>query len=92
MKAEIFEDNEWVEDAIATIIGIAAAQPSFTAEDVRREMRPAPSDKMPGQAFSAARAAGHIQHIGYRRSTDRTRKNGVVSIWAAKNNKGVASA
>jgi len=84
MKAAILEDNCWLDDAVATIIGLAISQDTVTAEDVRRHMRPAPSDKMPGQAFAAARNAGHIEAVGYTTSKSTTRKHGVIRTWRRK--------
>lgn len=55
--AMVLEDTheQWREDAVATIIGLAHALETFTAEDLAREMRPAPHPNSPGQAFAAAR-------------------------------------
>lgn len=78
----------WHEDAVAAIIGLAHALPLFTAEDLRREMRPAPHPNAPGRAFSAARAAGYITTEGYQTSGIRSRKNGVIRVWR-RTDKGV---
>lgn len=82
------EDNDWAADAVATIIGLAHSLESFTADDLAKEMRPAPHPNSPGQAFSAARSLGHITAIGYRQSSTPSRKNGVVRVWR-RNDKGV---
>lgn len=92
MKAAVFEDNDWHEDAVATIIGIAAAQHLFSADDLAREMRRPPHSNMPGQAFAAARTLGHIEAVGYQLSTSKSRKNGVIRTWRRKTNEGVAAA
>ena len=78
----------WHEDAVATIIGLARVHPTFTAEDLAREMRPAQHPNLPGSAFSAARTAGHITAEGYRTSNTPSRKNGVIRVWR-RNDKGV---
>lgn len=75
----------WAEDAVATIIGLAHVLPEFDASDLTREMRPAPHPNAPGQAFSKARALGHITAVGYRQSTTPSRKNGVVRVWTRAN-------
>ena len=94
MKAATLEDSheQWHEDAVATIIGLAHAHDTFTASDLAREMRPAPHSNAPGQAFSAARAAGHITSVGYQPSTTKSRKNGVVRVWTRHVSKGAAAA
>lgn len=75
------DHDDWHEDAVATIIGLAAAQYSFTADDLAREMRRPPHPNMPGQAFSAARSLGYITAVGYQPSAAKSRKNGVVRVW-----------
>lgn len=93
MIAAALEDSheQWHEDAVATIIGLAHAHDTFTAADLAREMRPAPHPNAPGQAFSAARSAGHITSIGYQASTAPSRKNGVVRVWTRQTSKGAAA-
>ncbi|QCB97151.1 hypothetical protein E5206_09570 [Arthrobacter sp. PAMC25564] len=79
----MLEDSheDWHEDALATIIGLAAAHEIFSADDLAREMRRPPHPNAPGQAFSAARAAGYITAIGYQQSSTKSRKNGVIRVW-----------
>ncbi|GAP53835.1 hypothetical protein AHiyo6_04000 [Arthrobacter sp. Hiyo6] len=90
MKAMILEDNDWPADALATIIGLANKKRRFSADDLSREMRRPPHPNMAGQAFSAAKALGVIEPVGYRTSTNKTRKNGVLRTWRRKINKEVA--
>jgi adenosine/AMP kinase len=75
------EDLDWAEDAVATIVGLAASGLPFTAEDLRREMREAPHCNMYGIAFTTAKGLGYIRPIGYRTSTTPTRKRGVLRVW-----------
>lgn len=76
------EDLDWPEDAVATIIGLALAQPTVTADDLARELRPAPHGNMVGPAFRAAANEGHIVHTGnYTQSQRPGRKHSVVAIW-----------
>ena len=75
------EDLCWHEDAVDMLTAWAASGLLFTAEDLRRSMRPAPSDKAPGLAFQAARRAGLIAAIGFKESTDKSRKGGVIRVW-----------
>jgi len=90
MKAAALEDDAWKDDALATIIDLAAAQAEFSADDLMREMRRPPVANWAGQAFSRASALGYITHVRYEKSTSRSRKNGVLSIWRRRINKGVA--
>lgn len=82
---------DWLEDAVATIVGIAAAQRIFSADDLTREMRRPPHPNMPGQAFSKARALGYIEAVGYQTSTSKSRKNGVIRTWRRRTSQGVAA-
>lgn len=78
------EDNDWAEDALATIIGLSLDKDEFTADDLRREMRPAPHQNAPGLAFGRARNLGYIESINSTVSTSRSRKNGSLKIWRRK--------
>ena len=90
MIAAALEDADWHEDAVSTIVGIAATRDEFTADDLRREMRPAPSDKMPGAAFVAAKRLGYIEATGDQTSTSKTRRNGRLRTWRRRINEGAA--
>ena len=91
MKAAALEDSHeaWAEDALATIIGLSLKHTEFTADDLRREMRPAPHGNAPGLAFAAARNAGFIESINSTVSTSRSRKNGSLKTWTRRTDKGV---
>ena len=82
--AAVLEDSSWGEDALATIIGLAHSLPTFTAQDLTREMRPAPHPNLVGAAFSAARNLGYITAAGYTTSTAPSRHHGVVRVWERK--------
>jgi hypothetical protein len=90
VKAAVFEDNDWPADALATIIGLAHAGHTFTADDLRREMRPAPHPNQVGAAFAAARNLGFIEGAGYTTSNTTTRRHGVLRTWRRKH-EGVAA-
>lgn len=82
MIAAVIDTPEaWHADALDVIKAWAATGSPFTAEDLRQSMRPAPGDKCPGNAFQAARRAGLITSVGYKESTDRSRKGGVIRVW-----------
>lgn len=90
MIAAALEDTTWQEDALATIIGLSHAQTQFTADDLRREMRPAPHGGHVGAAFVAARQLGYIEPVGYTTSNAKTRNHGVLRTWTRKT-EGVAA-
>lgn len=78
------DDREaWHQDAIDTIAALAETGVILTADDLRKIMRPAPSDKAPGTAFRAARLLGIITTVGTRESTAPSRKGGLIRLWAA---------
>jgi len=83
MKAAILEDLDWHEDAVATIEGLAN-RGQFTADDLRREMRPAPHPNHVGAAFTAARKLGYIEAVGHTTSTSTTRRRGTLRTWRRK--------
>ncbi|MBP3044851.1 hypothetical protein KKR91_01325 [Arthrobacter jiangjiafuii] len=76
-------DLDWSQDAVATILGLARAQSTFSADDLTRDMRKPPHPNMAGAAFSAARKLGYIEPTGFRLSTNPTRRHGVIRTWQA---------
>lgn len=88
-QAMVLADHDWHEDAVSTLVGIAATLPEFTADDLRREMRPAPHGNHVGAAFTAAKAHGYIEPVGYQTSTAPSRHRGVLRTWRRRINEGV---
>ena len=88
MKAAALEDLDWHEDAVSTIVGLASRQPLVTADDLRREMRPAPHCNHIGAAFTAAKSQGYIEPVGYQTSSAPSRHRGVLRTWRLKYNEG----
>ncbi|MFS0715516.1 hypothetical protein ABC337_04780 [Arthrobacter sp. 1P04PC] len=84
MKAAVLEDNNWSADAVATIEGLVNAQSLVTADDLRREMRPAPHPNHVGAAFIAAKTLGYIEADGFTTSNTTTRRHGVIRTWRRK--------
>jgi len=80
----------WLGDAVATLIGLAHVNETITADDLRREMRPAPHQNLPGIAFTTDKRAGHIEAISYQTSTSRTRKHGALRTWRRTTNEGIS--
>jgi hypothetical protein len=81
VKPAALEDNHWMEDAIATIVGIANSQDFLTADDLRAHLRPAPVANWTGLAFTSAKRAGIIEPLGYQTSTSKTRRHGALRTW-----------
>ena len=83
MQAMVLEESkaDWFEDARFMIDQLSKAQDRFSADDLRKVMRPAPNRYWAGNAFSQAQAAGLIEWVGYRKSTTKSRKGSPVSIW-----------
>lgn len=84
--AMALEDSHesWLTDAVATLVGLAHVQDLVTADDLRREMRPAPHPNLAGIAFTTAKREGHIEAVDYRTSTSKTRKHGCLRTWRRK--------
>lgn len=76
-------DLDWHDDALDMIQAWAASGLSFTAEDVRRAMRPAPFPNDYGNAFQSARRLGYITSVGFKESEQPSRKGGVIRVWTA---------
>lgn len=85
-QAMVLEESkaDWFEDARFMIDQLSKAQDRFSADDLRKVMRPAPNRYWAGNAFSQAQAAGLIEWVGYRKSTTKSRKGSPVSIWRRK--------
>lgn len=85
MKAAVLEDSHeaWLEDAVAAIHALAQSMDSFSADDLAREMRPAPHTNLPGVAFAKARARGYITTVGTHSSATKSRNGGIQRVWTA---------
>ncbi|GAA1337327.1 hypothetical protein [Arthrobacter roseus] len=81
--AVLDDRDEWHQDALRWIETYALSGLTFTVEDVRAALRPAPSGSCYGNAFQAARKAGVITCAGYRESTTPSRKSGIIRVWVA---------
>jgi hypothetical protein len=86
MTAAVLEETrtEWFEDARLAILRLALTEETFTADSLRKVMRPAPNPYWPGLAFGYASRDGLIEWMGYQKSTTKSRKNSPVSIWRCK--------
>ncbi len=86
MKAMVLDDwdSAWKDDAVATIIGLSLAHESFSADDLRKEMRPPNRSAQYGAAFTSAQAQGLIESIASHKSTSKTRNHGRNLRWRRK--------
>ena len=86
MIAAALEESrtEWFEDARLAIVRLSITEESFTADDMRKVMRPAPDQHWPGIAFNNARRAGLIEPVSYTTSNSSTRKHGALRTWRRK--------
>jgi len=82
--AMVLEDGSWHEDAITALVELSIKNNLITADDLRREMRPAPHGNHVGAAFTAAKKLGYIEPVSYTTSTSATRRHGALRTWRAK--------
>ncbi|WP_324644194.1 hypothetical protein [Pseudarthrobacter sp. LT1] len=85
MKAAVLEENreDWLADAVATILCLANEMDTFSADDLAREMRPPAQQNWTGIAFSVARSRGYITTVGIHSSATKSRNGGIQRVWAA---------
>jgi hypothetical protein len=81
MTAMVLADTDWHEDALNIIRAFAASGLTFTADDLRNSIRPAPQPNDIGNVFQSARKAGMITCVGFRESMVPSRRRGVVRVW-----------
>ena len=86
MRPMAFEQDkdQWHEDAVATIVGLANAQETFSADDLRKEMREPDHPSWPGRAIMTARNKGLIRRVGYMPSQAGPRRHGATALWTKK--------
>ena len=84
MIAAALEDNDWLEDAVATIVGLSLTNAEFTADDLRKEMRPPAHPNWPGIAFGQAKRRGLIEPISTAISQAKSRNHGSLRVWTRK--------
>jgi hypothetical protein len=83
VQAAVLEEDraEWFEDARLAILRLSITESEFSADDLRKVMRPAPSKYWPGLAFTAAKNAGLIEKVSDTTSKSRSRKGGSLKTW-----------
>ena len=86
MKAAALEESraDWFADARLAIVRLSITEPEFTADSLRKVLRPAPNTNWPGLAFGQARRAGLIEPINTTTSTSKSRNHGSLRVWRRK--------
>ncbi|WP_104086528.1 hypothetical protein [Arthrobacter sp. GMC3] len=79
------EDLDWPTDALNWLEAYAWSGLDFTADDLRKSVRPAPHGNMVGGVFQAARKLGIIRPIGFTESNTPSRKHSVIRVWRGVN-------
>lgn len=75
-------DSDWHEQAVNVIERLAHEQATITAEDLRKHHEPPEHQNQIGTAFKHAYRLKLIEPIGYRASTDKSRRGGALRVWA----------
>ena len=73
--------SEWFKDARLAIVRLSITEQTFTADHLRKVLRPAPHNNWPGLAFGQARRAGLIEPINTTTSTSKSRNHGSLKVW-----------
>ena len=83
MIAAALEESraEWFEDARLAIVRLSITEETFTADSLRKVLRPAPHNNWPGLAFGQAKRAGLIEPINTTTSTSKSRNHGSLRVW-----------
>lgn len=80
-RAAALDDLDWGADALAWIEAYAWSGLTFTADDLRKSIREAPTPNQVGAAFRAARQLGLIRAVGFTESNTPSRKHSVNRVW-----------
>lgn len=80
----VFEDTTWREDAMDVVERLAKQGRRFTADDLRKELRPAPHQNMVGPIFTAAQRRGLIIKVANATSRIKSRNGGHQYEWIGK--------
>ena len=82
--AMVLADEDWHLDADLAILRLAKTESEFTADDLRKVLRPAPHPNWPGLAFGRARRAGLIEKVNDTTSKSKSRNHGSLKTWRRK--------
>ena len=72
---------DWTEQAVNVIEQLAREQSTVTAEDLRKHLEAPEHQNMIGTAFRVAYNQKIITPVGYRASTDKSRRGGAIRVW-----------
>lgn len=75
------EDLDWPTDALNWLEAYAWSGLTFTADDLRKSIRAAPTPNQVGVVFRNARKLGLIRPIGFTESNTPSRKHSVIRVW-----------
>ena len=82
IAAALEEDRaDWFADARLMILRLSITEPEFTADDLRKVLRPAGHQNWPGLAFGHARRAGLIEPVDTTTSKAKSRNHGSLKVW-----------
>ena len=73
--------SDWCEQAVNVIERLARENGTVTAEDLRREFEAPEHANQIGSAFRVAYHQKIITPVGYRASTDKSRRSGALRVW-----------
>lgn len=76
------EDHSWKQDATNLIERWATEGRRFNADDLRQDMRPAPSPNMVGSVFQTAARRRLIEKVADNTSRTKSRNGGHQYTWA----------
>jgi len=77
-------DDAWKDDAVAAIVSLSLDHETFSADDLRKEMRPPNRSAQYGAAFTSAQAQGFIEPVESHKSTSKSRNHGRNLRWRRK--------
>ena len=86
MRAAALEESkaEWFADARFMIERLAAGNDRFSADDLRKVLRPAPDPHWAGLVFGEVSRKGLIEFVEYQKSKTKSRKGAPVAVWRRK--------
>lgn len=92
MIAAALEESkeDWFADARLAIIRLSITEPEFTADSLRKVMRPAPNKHWAGLAFTAAKNKGLIEKVDVTTSRVKSRHGGLIYTWRRKTDRSAA--
>lgn len=86
MQPMVLEESraDWFADARLAILRLSITEPEFTADDLRKVLRPAGHQNWPGLAFGQAQRAGLIEKVCETTSKSKSRNHGSLKVWRRK--------